>query len=61
VRDYRLYLIGMDGHFRQVVELACSSDSEAIAFVAERYADDRCELWQLTRMVATTDARRHEA
>ena len=49
--DYRLYFRGEDGHFRNIIELDCKSDEEAIRAVAA-HADGRdMELWQRRRLV----------
>ena len=50
--DYRVYLVGADGNFCDVVPLVCGDDAEAIEH-AQRLAVDRdVELWQLDRKVA---------
>jgi hypothetical protein len=54
--DYRVYLIGEDGHFYDCVRLVCRDDAQAIARV-ERLASGRpVELWQLDRKVAVIPA-----
>jgi len=54
--DYRVYLVGEDGHFYDAVPLVCADDAEAIE-QAKRLAVGRpVELWQLDRKVAVFPA-----
>ena len=54
--DYRIYVVGDDGHFYDVVPLDCEDDAKAIE-QARRLADARpIELWQLDRKVAVIPA-----
>jgi hypothetical protein len=53
--EYRAYIIGSDGHFRDAIAMNCESDE-----VASRRADNlaraetiEIELWQQARKVAT--------
>jgi hypothetical protein len=51
--DYRLYIIGHDGHFQSSTELDCPDD-EAAKIVAEKLVDGHdVELWQRDRKIAT--------
>jgi hypothetical protein len=49
--DYRVYVIGLDGHFLKAVELDCASDSAAIES-AKRFIDGLdVEVWQGDRFI----------
>jgi hypothetical protein len=50
--DYRVYIIGMEGHFHSSVHLECADDSEAKE-PAEQLVDGHdVELWQRDRKIA---------
>ena len=51
--DYRVYLIGEDGHFFKAVPLVCDDDAEAMEKAKPLDIDHNIELWQLDRKVAT--------
>lgn len=51
--DYRVYLVGTDGNFCDVVPLVCADDEEAIEQARELAIGHDVELWQLDRKVAT--------
>jgi hypothetical protein len=55
--DYRVYLVGPDGHFYEAVPLICADDAEAIERALRLASDHDVELWQLDRKVATFTAR----
>jgi hypothetical protein len=49
--EYRAYLVGRDGHFKQAFDLEAADDAEAIN-KARQYVDGHdVELWQLGRRV----------
>jgi hypothetical protein len=49
--DYRVYVIGLDGHFLKAVELDCANDSAAIE-TAEQFIDGLdLEVWQGDRFI----------
>jgi hypothetical protein len=50
--DYRVYLVGTDGHFSDVVPLVCADDAEAIEHAQRLAVGHDVELWQLDRKVA---------
>jgi hypothetical protein len=51
--DYRIYIVGSDGHFDSAVPLECADDLEAME-KARQLVDGRdVELWQRARKVAT--------
>jgi hypothetical protein len=51
--EYRAYLIGSDGHFRDAVHLVCADDTEAIGKAKQLVDGHDIELWQRTRKIAT--------
>jgi hypothetical protein len=51
--DYRVYKVGLDGHFYDAVPLICADDAEAIEMALELAVGHDVELWQLDRKVAT--------
>jgi hypothetical protein len=53
--DYRVYVIGADGHIFKAVGLVCADDAEAIEEAKRLGVDHDVELWQLDRKVATFD------
>lgn len=53
MQDYRVYILGEDGHVQSRVDLRCGSDAEAIE-LAKQFVDGRdVELWQLDRKIET--------
>ena len=50
--DYRVYLVGTDGNFSDVVPLVCADDAEAIEHAQRLAVGHDVELWQLDRKVA---------
>jgi hypothetical protein len=53
--EYRAYIIGSDGHFREAIAMNCDSD-EAASHRAGNLASAEgvdIDLWQSARMVAT--------
>lgn len=53
---YRLYFLDPNNHIRDVVEITCETDDEAIALV-EKHTDGRTiELWQEARNVRRFEA-----
>lgn len=50
--DYRVYLIGSDGHFYNAVPPKCTDDDEAIEKARQLVDGHDVELWQLDRKVA---------
>jgi hypothetical protein len=50
--EYRVYVVGSDGHFFNAVPLECADDAEATE-QAERLVDGHdIELWQRDRKIA---------
>jgi hypothetical protein len=53
VTEYRVYVIGMDGHFQKSIPLECADD-DAARREAEQLTDGHdVELWQRDRKIAT--------
>jgi hypothetical protein len=50
--DYRVYLVGEDGHFYEAVPLICADDGEAMELALQLAVGHDVELWQLDRKVA---------
>jgi hypothetical protein len=50
--DYRVYLVGADGNFCDVVPLVCADDVEAIEHAQRLAVGYDVELWQLDRKIA---------
>jgi hypothetical protein len=51
--EYRVYTVGLDGHYTGSHELECADDAEAMER-AQQLVDGRdVELWQRARKVAT--------
>jgi hypothetical protein len=51
--EYRVYIIGSDGHFRQAVHLNCPDDETAKHEAKQLVDGHDVELWQYARKVAT--------
>jgi hypothetical protein len=51
--EYRVYIIGSDGHFRDSVALECADDSEATEKAKQLVDGHDVELWQRDRKIAT--------
>jgi hypothetical protein len=51
LRDYRIYIIGRDGHFAYAIPLQCPDDNAAKAEAARLVDGQSIELWQLDRKV----------
>jgi len=55
--EYRVYVIGSDGHFIQAIGLDCPDDKAAIE-AAKQFVDGHdVELWQGDRHVAKFDSK----
>jgi hypothetical protein len=51
--EYRVYIIGSDGHFYSAVPLECADDDEARERAKQLVDGHDVELWQRDRKVAT--------
>jgi hypothetical protein len=50
--EYRVYVIGSDGHFIRAIQLDCADDKAAIESAKQLVNGHDVELWQLDRKVA---------
>jgi hypothetical protein len=50
--EYRVYVIGLDGHFINAVLLDCANDKAAIESARQLIDGKDLELWQKDRLVA---------
>jgi hypothetical protein len=53
--EYRIYIVGSDGHFFNSVPLECADDSEAADQAKQLVDGHDVELWQRDRKVARFD------
>jgi hypothetical protein len=53
VNEYRIYLIGSDGHIKSRVDLICADDEAAKEHAKQLVDGHDVELWQLDRKIAT--------
>lgn len=51
--EYRVYLIGADGHFQNSVPLECADDEAATEQAKQLVDGHDVELWQRDRKIAT--------
>ena len=51
--DYRVYIMGPDGHVQNRVDLLCDDEAEAIRLAKQLVDGHDVELWQLDRMIET--------
>jgi hypothetical protein len=50
--DYRVYVIGPDGHFKRAIQLECPDDNAAIESAKQFIDGADIELWQRDRKIA---------
>jgi hypothetical protein len=55
--DYRVYVIGSDGHFIEAIQLNCQDDTAAIESAKQFIDGHDIELWQRDRRIARFDTR----
>jgi hypothetical protein len=53
VPEYRVYIVGSDGHFKEAVPLACADDDTAKRQAKQLVNGHDVELWQRDRKIAT--------
>jgi hypothetical protein len=58
--DYRVYVIGSDGHFMRAIQLDCQDDNAAIESAKQFIDGHDIELWQRDRRIARFDTRPKE-
>jgi hypothetical protein len=51
--EYRVYIVGDDGHFMQAVDIVCDDDEAAKEEAKKLVYDHDVELWQLNRKIET--------
>jgi hypothetical protein len=49
--DYRVYIIGTDGHFQKSVALDCETDDAAVESAKQLVDGHDVELWQRDRKI----------
>jgi hypothetical protein len=52
MQDYRVYVIGEDGHFSRSIDLDCADDDAATAAAKQLIDGYDLELWQRDRRIA---------
>ena len=55
--EYRVYIVGSDGHFYDAVPLECADDSEALEKAEQLVDGHDVELWQRARKIARFDCK----
>jgi hypothetical protein len=50
--EYRIYTLGLDGHFVDVADIECADDQEAIKEARQTVDGRDVELWELGRFIA---------
>jgi hypothetical protein len=55
--NYRVYVIGDDGHFLRAIQIDCQDDNAAIESARQFIDGHDIELWQRDRRMARFDAR----
>jgi len=58
MEDYRVYLLGPDGHVVQRVDIVCSDEDTAKERAQQLAQDNAIELWQGDRKIAVYQADR---
>ena len=53
--EYRVYIVGSDGHFLRAIELVCPDDETATEYAKQFVDGHDVELWQGDRQIATFD------
>jgi hypothetical protein len=53
--DYRVYVIGTDGHFVRAIQLDCPNDRAAIESAKQFINGHDIELWQRDRIITKFD------
>ena len=56
--EYRIYIVGSDGHFHSSVPLECDDDTDAMEKAKQLVYGHDVELWQRDRKIARFDHNR---
>lgn len=59
--NYRYYRLDGVGHLEGAEWFEAENDENAIALVSSRHPDDKCEIWQGKRLVASISPNRLRA
>ena len=54
--EYRVYIVGSDGHFHDSVPLECADDTEAMKHAEQLVDGHDVELWNRARFVIKLEA-----
>ena len=57
MQEYRAYLLGIDGHIRERMELESETDQDAVAKARQHFNGGAIKVWQGVRVVAKLDGR----
>jgi hypothetical protein len=57
MQHYRVYVIGLDGHFIRSIDLSCADDDAAIEAAKQLMDGHDLELWQRDRKIARFDSK----
>jgi hypothetical protein len=58
--EYRIYVIGLEGHFIRAIQLDCPNDKAAMESAKQFINGHDLELWQGERQIAKFDAKKPE-
>lgn len=58
MQHYRLYVVGVDGHFIRAIDLSCADEKEAIQSAKQFIDGHDLELWQRDRLITRFAAKR---
>jgi hypothetical protein len=53
MQEYRVYILGPDGHVQGRHDLRCSNEAEAVKLAKQFVNGHDVELWQLDRQIET--------
>lgn len=60
-QNYRYYCLDATGHLHSAEWFQAESDEDAVALVQANHAEETCEIWLGTRLVAELPPRRRTA
>ena len=58
--EYRVYIVGSDGHFQRSIPLICAGDDEAKVKAQQLVDGHDLELWQRDRKIASFEHNKNE-